>query len=142
MPEKEITIGGRGYRVAFDDGQEAALNTAAGFLNSQATTLLGAVGQLPESRMLLMSGLMLADQMLEHSKEMKALEDKIRATELRAERAEAEAAKTPAPAAAPAPIVEPQADMLDEEEERSARELLEQMLLELEALADDLEAVE
>ncbi|MBB5516559.1 cell division protein ZapA [Rubricella aquisinus] len=141
MPEKEITIGGRGYRVAFDDGQEAALDTAAGYLDGQARTLLAAVGQIPESRMLLMSGLMLADQMLEHAKEMKALEEKIRATELRAERAEAEAAKiTPAAAAPSEP--EPQSALFDEEGERSARELLEQMVLELEALADDLEAVD
>jgi cell division protein ZapA len=140
MPEKEITIGGRGYRVAFDDGQEAALDTAAGYLSAQAKTLLDAVGQIPESRMLLMSGLMLADHMVEHAKEMKALEEKIRATELRAERAEAEAAK--ATPAAPTPAEPDPQTALFEEEERSARELLEQMVLELEALADDLEAVE
>lgn len=62
MPQVTITIGGRNFEVACQDGEEQFLHNAAGMLDTEAQTLAKHVGRLPESKMLLMAGLMLADR--------------------------------------------------------------------------------
>ena len=62
MADVRISIGGRGFDVACQDGEEEFLRTAAALLDAEATTLVAQVGRLPEARMLLMAGLMLADK--------------------------------------------------------------------------------
>lgn len=79
MPQVEIAIGGRTFEVACQDGEEHFLHSAAAMLDAEAAHLSEQIGRMPESRMLLMTGLMLADKTA-------GLEDKVR-------EAEAEAAK-------------------------------------------------
>ncbi|HGG05914.1 MAG TPA: cell division protein ZapA [Aliiroseovarius sp.] len=62
MPDVRITIGGRDFEVACQEGEEHFLNSAAGMLDAEATVLTSQIPHLTESRMLLMSGLMLADK--------------------------------------------------------------------------------
>lgn len=62
MPEVKVTIGGRDYEVACQPGEEQFLISAAETLDNEARTLAEMAGRLPESRMLLMAGLMLADK--------------------------------------------------------------------------------
>lgn len=62
MPEVRITIGGRDFDVACQDGEEHYLRTAAKLLDDEAQVLSDQVGRMPEARMLLMAGLMLADK--------------------------------------------------------------------------------
>ncbi len=62
MPEIKIHIGGRDFDVVCKDGEEEFLHSAASMLDVEATALNTAMGRIPESRMLLMSGLMLADK--------------------------------------------------------------------------------
>ncbi len=63
MAEVDLKIGGRTYKVACQDGEEDHLIAAAGTLNAEAETVLEASGaRLSEARLLLMAGLMLADQ--------------------------------------------------------------------------------
>ena len=62
MPEVKVTIGGRDFEVACQDGEEHFLRTAAKMLDGEATVLVNQIGRLPEARMLLMAGLMLADK--------------------------------------------------------------------------------
>lgn len=93
MPQVEIEIAGRTFEVACQEGEENFLHSAAAMLNTEAEHLATQIGRLPESRMLLMAGLMLADKTA-------GLEDKVRALE--AETAEARAyvanlASQPAP---------------------------------------------
>ena len=63
MPEVEIEIGGRRFEVACQPGEEDYLIAAATALNEEASNIGQQSGRLSESRMLLMAGLMLADQM-------------------------------------------------------------------------------
>ena len=63
MPEVEIEIGGRRFEVACQPGEEDYLISAATALNEEASNIGQQLGRLSESRMLLMAGLMLADQM-------------------------------------------------------------------------------
>lgn len=93
MPEVTIHIGGRAFEVSCQEGEESFLQSAAKMLDDEAQVLSDQIGRMPEARMLLMAGLMLADKTA-------AVEDKIGVVEARlAEReAELEALK-----AAPAP---------------------------------------
>lgn len=77
MPEVEIKIGGRPFTVACQDGEEHFLLAAAQLLDNEAMALMDQIGRLPESRMLLMAGLMLADKAGGTEDQIKALEDKI-----------------------------------------------------------------
>ena len=77
MPEVQITIGGRAFTVACQDGEEHFLESAAKLLDNEASTLMDQIGRLPEARMLLMAGLMLADKAAGTDDQMKAMEDKI-----------------------------------------------------------------
>ena len=62
MPEVTIEIGGRKFEVACQDGEEPYLQSAARMLDEEAQVLAEQVGRMPEARMLLMAGLMLADK--------------------------------------------------------------------------------
>jgi cell division protein ZapA len=106
MPDVKITIGERDFQVACQTGEEHFLRSAAQMLNNEATPLVAQMGRLPESRMLLMAGLMLADKTA-------ALEDELRM--LKARMAETEARPIPAPERIEVPVIPPQvAEMLAE----------------------------
>lgn len=77
MPEVTISIGGRNFEVACQAGEEHFLQAAAKMLDTEAQTLLGQIGRMPESRMLLMAGLMLADKTAGTEDRLRELEDKI-----------------------------------------------------------------
>lgn len=62
MPEVEIKIGGRSFDVSCQEGEEHYLHSAAKMLDDEAQALASQIGRLPEARMLLMAGLMLADK--------------------------------------------------------------------------------
>lgn len=71
MAQVEIKIGGRSFEVACQDGEEHFLHSAAAMLDEEATHLSSQIGRMPEPRMLLMAGLMLADKTA-------GLEDKVK----------------------------------------------------------------
>ena len=83
MPEVEIAIGGRKFEVACQTGEEHYLQVAARMLDEEASALAAQIGRIPELRMLLMAGLMLADKTA-------GLQDKLRAAEDRMAEKEAE----------------------------------------------------
>ena len=62
MPQVEVAIGGRTFEVACQEGEEHYLHSAAKMLDTEATSLSSQIGRMPEARMLLMAGLMLADK--------------------------------------------------------------------------------
>ncbi len=77
MPEVTIHIGGRGFDVSCQDGEEVFLQSAAKMLDDEAQVLSDQIGRMPESRMLLMAGLMLADKTAATEDKVKALEAKL-----------------------------------------------------------------
>jgi len=79
MPEVKVTIGGREFEVACQAGEEHYLKSAASFLDAEASVLNSQIGRMPESRMLLMSGLMLADKTAGLEEQMRTLEEKLSA---------------------------------------------------------------
>lgn len=99
MPELTITIGGRNFTVACQAGEEHFLQTAAAMLDAEAQPLTASLGRLPEARLLLMAGLMLADRTA-------AVEDENRS--LKARLAEVEARGAPEPHRIEVPVIPPQ----------------------------------
>ncbi len=79
MPEVIVTIGGRDFEVACQDGEQHFLRSAAALLDGEASVLSSQIGRLPESRMLLMAGLMLADKTAGLEEQLRGLEDKLAA---------------------------------------------------------------
>jgi len=93
MPELEIHIGGRSFFVSCRAGEEHFLNSAAKMLDTEAQPILGQMGRLPEARMLLMAGLMLADRTASLEDEVRQL--KARLAELDGRPAERERIEVP-----------------------------------------------
>lgn len=89
MPEVNIEIGGRTFQVACQTGEEHFLQSAAKLLDNEASVLAEQIGRMPETRMLLMAGLMLADKTA-------GLEEELRASEAREETQAKELADTKA----------------------------------------------
>ncbi len=81
MPEVTINIGGRGFDVSCQNGEEPFLHSAAKMLDDEAQVLSDQIGRMPESRMLLMAGLMLADKTAATEDKVKSLEAKLAAVE-------------------------------------------------------------
>jgi len=77
MPELEIVIGGRSFFVSCRVGEEHFLNAAAKMLDSEAQPILTQLGRLPEARMLLMAGLMLADRAAAVEDELRLMKTKV-----------------------------------------------------------------
>jgi len=63
MAHLEVQIGARSYRVACEDGQEPHLAVVADRLQQEAKVLSKQFGALPETRLLLMAGLLVADRL-------------------------------------------------------------------------------
>lgn len=79
--EVEIPIGGRLFEVACQEGEEQYLQAAARMLDTEAQVLVGQIGRMPEARMLLMAGLMLADKTAAFEDKIKDVEAKLAASE-------------------------------------------------------------
>ena len=83
MPNLSIKIGGRSFSLSCLPGEEAFLEMAASMLNIEAMSLADQSERMPESQMLLMSGLLLADRTVSLEEKLKVAEKKI--TDLEAE---------------------------------------------------------
>lgn len=77
MPEISVSIGGREFSVSCQDGEEHFLLAAAKMLDTEAQVLVDQIGRLPEHRMLLMAGLMLADRTAGLEDQKRELQDKL-----------------------------------------------------------------
>ena len=65
MPEVDVTINGRNYRVACEAGEEERLSGLAGYIDDRVETLVARLGQIGDNRLLVMTGLMIADELAE-----------------------------------------------------------------------------
>lgn len=95
MPDVTITIGGRDFEVACQDGEEHFLRAAAQMLDNEAATLLNQIGRMPESRMLLMAGLLLADKAAGADDKVRILEKRVGGLQAELEEVREAARRTP-----------------------------------------------
>ncbi len=62
MATVEFTIGHKEYSLSCQPGEEALLKRAAAMLDTEARQIVEQAGRMPEPRLLLLAGLMLADR--------------------------------------------------------------------------------
>ncbi|NDV00477.1 cell division protein ZapA [Pseudoroseicyclus tamaricis] len=126
MPQVEIKIGGRSFEVACQPGEEPFLQSAAGMLDAEAAELSAQIGRMPEARMLLMAGLMLADKTAGLEDRVKEAEDRTAA--LTAELEELKARPAPEPERVEVPVMP-----------EGVTETLAELAARAESLADEVE---
>ena len=76
MTELEISIGGRIFSVACDNEEQDKVKEAAALINEEADSIQSQLGRLPESKMLLLSALMIADRLVDVETELKVFKEK------------------------------------------------------------------
>ena len=76
MIELEISIGGRIFSVACDNEEQEKVKEAAALINEEADSIQSQLGRLPESKMLLLSALMIADRLVDVETELKVFKEK------------------------------------------------------------------
>ena len=62
MSEVTITVNRRPYRLACEDGQEKHLQSLAARIDARVSDLVGKFGQIGDQQLLVMVGLLLADE--------------------------------------------------------------------------------
>lgn len=124
MPEMKIEIGGRSFEVACQEGEEHYLKAAARMMDEEAQVLTAQIGRIPEPRMLLMAGLMLADRTAGMQDRLKTLEQELATAAAELERLRN--APVPAPERVEVPVVP-----------RQVTDMLAEIAARAEALADE-----
>lgn len=74
MAQVSLTINGRDYQIACDDGQEEHLRDLAEFVDKRLGELAGSVGQVGDARLLVMTSLLIADDLSEAYRQVDELE--------------------------------------------------------------------
>jgi cell division protein ZapA len=77
MGQVKVSINDRSYSVACGDGEEDHVRELAGYINKQVTALAQEVGQVGDARLLLMAGLLVADELSDALQKTKMLEQEI-----------------------------------------------------------------
>jgi len=70
MGQVSITLNGRTYRLECDDGEEKHLLKLAETVAEQIEALKGKFGQVGDDRLMLMAGLMIADELAEAKRKL------------------------------------------------------------------------
>ena len=76
MTELEISIGGRIFSVACDNEEQDKVKEAASLISEEADAIQSQLGRLPESKMLLLSALMVADRLVDVESKSKVFKEK------------------------------------------------------------------
>jgi cell division protein ZapA len=79
MSHINVTINGRQYRMACEEGQEARLLQLAEGFEARIGVLRGKFGEIGDSRLTMMAALTLADELLDSEQRVRALEDELAA---------------------------------------------------------------
>ena len=103
MAEVEFNIGHKAYTLTSQDGEERLLKRAAAALDAEAQQILAQAGRMPEPRLLLLAGLMLADR-------YSALEDRAASAERELARLKANPPRVEVPVV-PASVAEALAEL-------------------------------
>ena len=77
MSHINVTINGRQYRMACEEGQEVRLLKLAENLESRVETLRGKLGEIGDARLTVMAALTVCDELLDASHRIRALEEEL-----------------------------------------------------------------
>ena len=79
MAHVSVTINGRSFRMACDDGQEDHLLRLAAEVNGKVDQLKGAFGEIGDTRLTVMAAIMVADELADTRRRLKAAETELSA---------------------------------------------------------------
>jgi cell division protein ZapA len=65
VAEVKLAVNGRNYLISCDDGQEPQLEKLGAYLDGKMQQLVQSVGQVGESRLLVMAALLISDELFE-----------------------------------------------------------------------------
>ena len=77
MSQVNVTINGRQFRMACEDGEEARLSRLAEELDASIATLRTRFGEIGDTRLTVMAALTLADQLAETKEKLQRLEPEL-----------------------------------------------------------------
>ncbi|CEJ09793.1 Cell division protein ZapA [bacterium YEK0313] len=89
MAHVNVTINGRQFRMACDDGQEDHLHNLAAEVNAKVEQLKGAFGEIGDTRLTVMAAIMTADEVVDMRRRLESAEAEL--TELRESRGQLQA---------------------------------------------------
>jgi len=81
MPQVNVTINGRQFRMACEDGQEEHLTRLARELDGRIETLRAKFGEIGDTRLTVMAALTNADELGEMASRLRRLEDELMAVQ-------------------------------------------------------------
>ncbi|MCY4039169.1 MAG: cell division protein ZapA [Hyphomicrobiales bacterium] len=73
MPQVDIRIQGRSYSVECPEGEERRAHFLAAHINRHAARLVARLGNMPDAQLLLMTGMTVADELLEAQEKLQRL---------------------------------------------------------------------
>jgi cell division protein ZapA len=79
MSHVNVTINGRQYRMACEEGQESRLLRLAESLEARISGLRGKFGEIGDQRLTVMAALMVADELMDASQRIRGFEEEIAA---------------------------------------------------------------
>jgi cell division protein ZapA len=77
MPQISVTINGRQFRMACENGEEARLTNLAADLDARIATLRTRFGEIGDTRLTVMAALALADELSEVKEKLTRLEPEL-----------------------------------------------------------------
>jgi|ERR1700760_3520808 cell division protein ZapA len=77
MSHINVTINGRQYRMACEEGQELRLLKLAETLESRITNLRGKFGEIGDARLTVMAALTVCDELLDAGQHVRKLEEEV-----------------------------------------------------------------
>jgi cell division protein ZapA len=81
MAQVVVTIAGRTYRMACDDGEEARLEHLARDFDARITGLRTSFGEIGDQRIIVMAALTLADELAEAQRQISDLQSRLSETD-------------------------------------------------------------
>jgi cell division protein ZapA len=77
MAEVTVTIAGRNYRMACDDGQEDHLHQLGNLVDRKIADMRASFGEIGDMRLTVMAGIVIADELAEARRKIGELDEKI-----------------------------------------------------------------
>jgi len=71
MPLVNAMVNGRAYTIACDEGEEEHLRELASYVDGKVRELLGSVGQVGDTRLMLMAAILITDEFFHATEKLK-----------------------------------------------------------------------
>ncbi len=82
MPEVNVEINGRRFRMACEDGQQEHLLALAARFDKQVEQFKGSFGEIGDNRLTVMAGIAVLDELVEAERRIKELKEQMKEMEL------------------------------------------------------------